>query len=366
MNTRYSNNKKLRNINNNEKIETDEIESLSNNIISYFLTSFQPPSLSSTKKKTFHDDHNDKNKPIRKFIYQEKFKNSNNQYNKNDGFNTGANTTSYEQQHNNFKQIFINIEKSKNIVYKENIRMLLNENKDFQKQNKKLQKKLNKAKSSIQKYQNENKIYEKRISFYHQMLSLGKIRNNYNDLHHKIKGLDNRDDNTNTMNASQNNNDLSLEIMEINLHNADIACELACYSVEYHCATATKTITSAPNDDSNIINNNEIVSMVNSKEIAQKEHIKIDVEKTHFSVIVEKIKQYFFVIICLSIIIFILFSRTDCEWNGSGTLKKITSLAHAINMQQDNNNTTKQELRPLITTAASTVDKKKKDLKSIT
>lgn len=90
------------------------------------------------------------------------------------------------------------------------------------------------------------------------------------------------------MNASQNNNDLSLEIMEINLHDADVACELACYGVECHCTAANKTIASAPNDDHNIINNNEIVSMANSEEIAQKEHIKIDVEKTHFQLSLKK------------------------------------------------------------------------------
>merc|ERR1712151_825655 len=100
----------------------------------------------------------------------------------------------YEQKYNNFKQTCINIERTKNILYKENIVNLLSEKKEYQKENEKLQQTLKKAISLQKQYQNENSMHEKRLLFYDKMLSLEKVRNNYNDLHYELNSLDDHPD----------------------------------------------------------------------------------------------------------------------------------------------------------------------------
>jgi len=168
--------------------EADEIETLANNLTVYFLTTYYTtPSSPRTTANNKPKKQNRRGKLNKAFstsdIYSRKI--STKKTNK-ENSNKSINTTRYEQQYNKFKQTCMNIEKTKNTLYKENILTLLDEKDAFMEENEKLLSMLKKAKISIKQYQNENKLYEKRLQFCDKMLSIEKMKNSYNDLHFEM------------------------------------------------------------------------------------------------------------------------------------------------------------------------------------
>lgn len=179
---RYSNNStKTR-----DRNEADEIETLANNLTAYFLTTYKAPSSPRTAKNNKPKKQNMRGKLSKALstsdIYSRK---SSRKLNKENSVRN-IDTSRYEQQYNKFKQTCINIEKTKNTLYKENIRNLLDEKDVFMEENEKLLSMLKEAKKSIKEYQNKNKMYEKRLQFYDKMLSVERMKNSYNDVNFEM------------------------------------------------------------------------------------------------------------------------------------------------------------------------------------